>query len=147
MVPLYTNECRFCFRQLFLPVYYKGYFVPLPDAPAVDCPTTPKAGGGDAGGAGTTPKPTAAQSWDAPARIQLNKNKATNPVRAGMQPQKNPNEVEVFGAAPSPTQSPQSSVEDLGEKQPPNINIEIHNIFSFGTENANNLPKNGTREV
>lgn len=112
--------------------------MPLPDAPTVDCPTTTKAGGGEIV---TTPKP--AQSWDTPARIQSNKNNAANPAKA----HKDPNEVEVFGSTPSPTKSPQNAVEDLGEKQPPNINIEIHNIFSFGTENANNVAKNGTREV
>lgn len=126
-------------------VYYKGYFVPLPDDPAVDCATTTKAAGG--GGAATTAKPAAAQSWDTPARIQSSN--AVSPVNTGVQPQKTPSEVEVFVSTPAPalTKAPQNSVEDLGEKPAPNINIEIHNIFSFGAENASNLAKNGTREV
>lgn len=126
-------------------VYYKGYFVPLPGAPAVDCPTTPKPAGG--GGAVTTPKPVTAQSWDTPARIQSPKKSVTNTATANAQPQKNRHDVEVFGSTATPTKSPQSSVEDLGEKPPPNINIEINNIFTFGAENANNLAKNVTREV
>lgn len=129
----------FCFRTLF-PVYYKGYFVP--DTSGVDCPTTTKAAGGS-----TTAKPAGAQSWDTPARIQSTNNNAPNSVTTIVQQQKNPNDVEVFESTLKPTKAPQSAVEDLGEKQPPNINIEIHNIFSFGAENANNLSKNGTREV
>lgn len=128
------------FFRTFFPVYYKGYFVP--DTSAADCPTTTKAAP-----TATTPKSVAAQSWDAPARIQSTDNNAASPVTAIVKPQRNTNDVEVFGSTLKPTKAPQSSVEDLGEKQPPNINIEIHNIFSFGAENANNLSKNGTREV
>lgn len=119
--------------------------MPLPDAPADDCPTTTKAAGGGGGETTKTPKP--AQSWDTPARIQSTQNKAGKPVKGDVQPQKNPNEVEVFVTTASSTKLPHNSVEDLGEKQPPNINIEIHNIFTFGAENAKNLAQNGTREA
>lgn len=124
--------------------------MPLPDAPVTECVTTVKSvdNGSQAGGTVTTtttaPNPAGAQSWDTPARIQSNKNNVVDPVKSGTQSHKNPNEVEVFG---TPTKLPQNSVEDLGEKQPPNINIEIHNIFSFGAEHPNNVSNNGTREV
>lgn len=112
----------------------------MPEIPVDDCPTTQKPAGGSWGGAPTTTttvKP-AEQSWDTPARIHMNKNIVAGPVNGGIA-QKNPNEVEVL----RPTK--QSSVEDLGEKQPPSVNIEIHNIFSFGAENRNNILKNFTQ--
>lgn len=156
-VPTQIPLLRFCFEPNFFPVYYKGYFVP--DTSGIDCPTTTKA-------PATTAKPAKAQSWDTPARIQsTNNNNAARSVTSIVQQQKTPNDVEVFESTLKPTKAPQNSVgtkapqnsietkapqnsvEDLGEKQAPNINIEIHNIFSFGAENAQNLSKNNTREV
>lgn len=79
--------------------------------------------------AGPTEAVPATQTWvDAPARIAKPKSKPSKTA------QKNP-DVEVFETG------------DKGEKtttkptiEQPNINIEIHNVFSFGANNS--LPHN-----
>lgn len=91
---------------------FKGYFVPVE---ATDCPpivTTTAAA--------ATAKP-AAQTWgDSPARIASPK----KPVQQNT-------DIEVFDSGKSTTPSTKASSEKA-----PNINIEIHNVFSFGTGNS-----------
>lgn len=120
----------------------------MPVTDPSECNTVAPAGGG-----ATTASPAAAAAqWNAPARIQSNKNS----VKASAQPQKNPIDIEVFsagGGAETITKPPtQNTVENLDEKPPQNINIEIHNVFTFGAENPKNLNleksvKNVTHEV
>lgn len=59
-------------------------------------------------------------------------------------PDGNFGDVDVFvsskGHEKRPAPNPQT-VEDLGEKPPSNINIEIHNVFSFANDPAANQTK------
>lgn len=103
---------------------YKGYFVPVE---ATECPPLPTVT--VAPTMAPPPASSAAQSWgDAPARI-ANKPK---PSRKGQQN----TDVEVFDS-----DSTSTTPDPLNK---PNINIEIHNVFSFGTgNNATFPPRNG----
>lgn len=92
-------------------VVYKGYFVPVD---STDCPpgttitTTAKPH--------TAPPASSAQSWgDAPAKVAHKKT-----------------DVEVFEK--SSTTKPK--YETLDTDKQPAINIEIHNVFSFGASNS-----------
>lgn len=77
---------------------------------------------------------SSAQSWgDAPAKIA-----------AKSKPQKN-TDVEVFNPSGKRTTS-KPKLETLdGEKPQSNINIEIHNVFSFASPNntSSDQPQNG----
>lgn len=115
---------------------YKGYFVPLPADPTLEC-NTPKSD------PPTTSKPDGAASWqDPPARISSSGAK----VQPGSPPIKNTSkkDVEEFDpndskAKANVTQNVQSNPENY---EPSNINIEIHNVFTFG----NDPTKNATQE-
>lgn len=107
-------------------VLYNGYFVPI-DAVTTDCPplTTIVATATQA-----PPPPmtsAAAQSWgDAPAKIAVKP--AVHKIT----------DIEVFSSLSTTTPKPKlESLDD--DKQQSNINIEIHNVFSFGTAN-NSFP-------
>lgn len=104
------------FPIIYFTVVYKGYFVPVD---ATDCPPITSST------AATTGKP-AAQSWgDTPARIASSK-----PVQQNT-------DIEVFDSGgKSTTPSTKASSEKA-----PNINIEIHNVFSFGTGNSSTPPR------
>lgn len=107
------------FPLIYFAVVYKGYFVPVD---ATDCPPIVTSST-----AATTAKP-AAQSWgDAPARIASPK----KPVQQNT-------DVEVFDSG---SKSTTPSIKASSEKTP-NINIEIHNVFSFGTGNSSTPPRN-----
>lgn len=108
-------------------VFYKGYFVPV-DAVTTDCPPIGSTVQPPASEAPEQPPASSAASWgDAPAKI------AAKP-----KPHKN-SEVEVFDSS-GKTTTPKPKLEALdGEKPQSNINIEIHNVFSFGSTN-NTLP-------
>lgn len=97
---------------IYFAVLYKGYLYPVV---GTECPplTTKST---------TTTEAAAAaqQSWaDAPARIA--KPKPAKPMHN--------TDVEVFdsGRTTTPSTKPES--------EKPSINIEIHNVFSFGTSN------------
>lgn len=84
----------------------------------------------------TTPAPAAsgAQSWgDAPARI------AAKPMPSKSVQQNT--DVEVFDSG-SKTTTVSSIKSESSEKPSPNINIEIHNVFSFGTTNNSTPSRN-----
>lgn len=102
---------------IFRSVFYKGYFVPV-DSLSTDCPPTTKP-------TAATPAPTAAQSWaEAPAKIA-----------SKVKPLKN-TDVEVFNSGGKTTTTAPKQENSDGDKQQPNINIEIHNVFSFGTNGS-----------
>lgn len=107
------------FPFLFIKVVYKGYFVPVE---ATECPPLSTVT------AAPTPAPSgtsAAQSWgDAPARIAKPSRKAQQNT-----------DVEVFDS----DMKTSTTTPDPLKKQP-NINIEIHNVFSFGTANNTSFP-------
>lgn len=102
-------------------VLYNGYFVPIDAVTPTDCPplttmavTPTEAASGS----------SAAQSWgDAPAKF-------------GAKPTVHKiTEIEVFSPSETTT-TPKPKFESLDDdKQQSNINIEIHNVFSFGTAN------------
>lgn len=104
----------------YFPVLYKGYFVPVD---VTDCPPLTVA---------PTKAPSvapSAQSWgDAPARIAAN-SKPAKPIQQNT-------DVEVFDSGRKTTMP----ISTTTEKSSPNINIEIHNVFSFGTTNNSSLP-------
>lgn len=102
---------------IYFAVVYKGYFVPVD---ATDCPPIVTSST-----AATTAQP-AAQSWaETPARIASPK----KPVQQNT-------DVEVFDSGKSTTPSTKVTSEKT-----PNINIEIHNVFSFGNGNSSTPPQ------
>lgn len=72
----------------------------------------------------TPPPATSAQSWgDAPAKIAV-------------KPKPHHSDVEIFdGNGKLTTAKPKLETLDGEKQQQPNVNIEIHNVFSFGTAN------------
>lgn len=111
----------------FFKVWYKGYFLPI-DA-STDCPTEcPPLQPVTTVATAPTPSPaaTSAQSWgDAPAKI------AFKP-----KPHKQNSDVEIFdGNGKFTTAKPKLETLDGEKQQQSNVNIEIHNVFSFGTAN------------
>lgn len=115
---------------IFFKVWYKGYFVPV-DGVSTDCPTECP----PVQPATTTiivtvpaPPPTSAQSWgDAPAKL------AVKPLKTAHHQN---SDVEIFDANGKLTTSkPKFEALDGEKQQQSNVNIEIHNVFSFGTAN------------
>lgn len=87
----------------------------------------------------STQKPPGAASWqDPPARISS----SLSPAQSAS---KNP-DVEIFDPKPKlnvTVDNPKNIQNNPETYEPPNINIEIHNVLSFG----NDPTKNVTREV
>lgn len=109
--------------SLIFTVVFKGYFLPVE---TTDCPPLPTTTPPKPATMAPAPPVTSAQSWvDAPARIA---SKPSNTAQHNT-------DIELFESGKKST--PPKLIDD--EKNPPNINIEIHNVFSFGMTN-NSLP-------
>lgn len=119
---------------LFAPqVWYKGFFVPIDTTASSDCPTEcPPLQPITTVATVPTPPPaaTSAQSWgDAPAKIAIH-------------PKPHHSDVETFDASGKlTTAKPKLEALDGEKQQQSNVNIEIHNVFSFGAANNSLLPQ------
>lgn len=113
-------------------VWYKGFFIPIDATASTDCPTECPPLQPITTVATTPTKPpaaTSAQSWgDAPAKIAIH-------------PKPQHSDVETFDASGKlTTAKPKLEALDGEKQQQSNVNIEIHNVFSFGTANNSLLP-------
>lgn len=107
---------------------YKGYFVPID---ASDCPPLTTVATTAAAPAAEI---NAAQWADPPARVASKLKPSRNGVKQNT-------DIEVFNSEKGSTTTAATTMPDK-DKQP-NINIEIHNVFSFGGANSSSFsPKN-----
>lgn len=129
----FHSFCNFLFFFVSFKVWYKGYFVPI-DAVSTECPTEcppiqpPTTTVIVTAPTPPPPQPTTSQSWgDAPAKI------AFQPSKIGHHQN---SDVEVFDSSGKRTTTkPKLEALDGEKQQQSNVNIEIHNVFSFASPN------------
>lgn len=133
-----TIRFLFCFVFVFpYQVWYKGFFVPIDGGVSTDCPTEcPPIQTSTKAPAPPVPPATTAQSWgDAPAKFAVQ----LTPPKIGHHQN---SDVEIFdGSDKITTAKPKLESLDGEKQQQSNVNIEIHNVFSFGTGNNSLLPQ------